>query len=283
MLDFKELIFVSGKGGTGKTTVAATLAQSLSHQGKNVLLVELEKQSSVRALLQLERSPEYKPQPSGLGFDWCRLSGRECLVEYVSSYTRLESLTQKFFESTLLKALINVAPGLNDLSILGKLTSQIRGHGPSLEYDHLVIDAPSTGSFQSLINAPLTLGQSVSRGPLHSQSLAIDAVLKNPKHTQFVFVSLFEELPMDELEDTLAQFAEDFGDQILVVMNKSLPIETSLAAPSKWRQFIEKKIEEQAKQQRRVLDLWSRCFQLPLITKGFKDFLRTAEGVIRPL
>ncbi len=283
-MDFKKLVFVSGKGGTGKSTVAATLAKTIADQGRRVLLVELEQQSSVKALLELSNNPQYLPSASGLGFDWCRLSGRDCLVEYVSSYTRLESFTQKFFDSALLKTLINVAPGLNDLSILGKLTSQIRGHGPGFDYDHIIIDAPSTGSFHSLIKAPMTLGDSVTRGPLHSQSLGIDQVLKNPDHTQFFFVSLYEELPVDELEDTLAEFTEEYDQQVSVVMNKSLGLAVAAPGQSRWSEFIFEKIAEQEQQKARVIDLWSRCYQLELFTSGFNRFLcEQRKEVLRPL
>ncbi len=282
-MDFKELIFISGKGGTGKSTLAIALARFLSQQGKSVLLVELEEQSSVRALVGTSRHPSYKPSPSGWGFDWCRLLGRDCLVEYVSTFTRLESVTQKFFDSPLLKTLVNVAPGLNDLSILGKLTSRFRQHGPPLNYDHVIIDAPSTGSFYSLIKAPVTLGQSVTRGPLHSQSKGIDEVLRNKDYCQFFFVSLFEELSLDELEDTLDQFSASYGSQISVVMNKSLPIAQTSQANTSWGTFIKMKITEENNQSERAKDLWQSVYKMPLFTKGFPNYLENLEEVLRPL
>ncbi len=284
MLETKELVFVSGKGGTGKSTVATLLARDLSQRGRSVLLVELAEQSSVQALLQSEKKPHYQPQASGFGFDWCRLQGRDCLVEYVSSFTRLESVTQKFFDSALLKTLVNVAPGLNDLSILGKLTSRIRKHGPAFNYDHIVVDAPSTGSFMSLINAPVTLGKSVARGPLHSQSMGIDEVLKNPKHTQFFFVSLYEELPMDELEDTIAEFQDEFGEQIRIVMNKALDVAKPAESKSSWSHFLQRKMQEENRQGRRAQELWPKGFQLNLFTDPFKDYIHNHSGeALRPL
>ncbi len=283
-METKELVFVSGKGGTGKSTVATLLARDLSQRGRSVLLVELAEQSSVQALLQSEKKPQYQPQASGFGFDWCRLQGRDCLVEYVSSFTRLESVTQKFFDSALLKTLVNVAPGLNDLSILGKLTSRIRKHGPAFNYDHIVVDAPSTGSFLSLINAPVTLGKSVARGPLHSQSMGIDKVLKNPECTQFFFVSLYEELPMDELADTLTEFKDDYGEQIRIVMNKALNVSEPAKTSTTWSHFLQRKMQEEQKQGRRAQELWPKGFQLNLFTESFKDFICQDRGeVLRPL
>lgn len=264
--------------------MATTIARLLAQQGKKVLLAELEQTSSIQALLQKKDSPEYKPSPTGLGFDWSLIQGVDCLVEYVSSFTRLESMTQKIFESSFLKTLINVAPGLNDLSILGKLTSHAREHGPAFEYDHVVVDAPSTGSFYSLMKAPRTLGESVTRGPLHKQSFAIDEVLKDPARTQYLFVSLFEELPMDELEDTLAQFHDDYAEQMMVVMNKALPISKSIATDDEWFEYITRKIKQQDKQGLRAKELWPSSLRLDLFLTDFSTFLTQQPGrSLRPL
>ncbi len=283
-MEFKDLIFVSGKGGTGKSTVATLLARQLSQSGRRVLLVELEQMSSVKALTFRPDSPTYQPSPSGFGFDWCLLTGLDCLVEYVSTFTKLESLTKRFFDSALLRTLVNVAPGLNDLSILGKLTSQFRQHGPGFDYDHVIVDAPSTGSFQSLIQAPRTLGKSVSRGPLHSQSLAIDEVLKNKNHVQYVFVSLFEELPVDELEETLNQFIPEYAEQLHVVMNKSLNLQEVEKQEGDWADFIDKKRANELVQKQRVKEMWKHCFQVDLFTEAFPEKLAQSKGeVLRPL
>jgi anion-transporting ArsA/GET3 family ATPase len=283
-LDFKELIFVSGKGGTGKTTLAAVLARHLALKGKRTLLVELERRSSLQALLEISSKPQYQPSRSGLGFDWSLVSGLDCLVEYISSFTGLESLTQKIFDSVLLKSLVNVAPGLNDLAVLGKLTSHIRQHGPSYDYEHIVVDAPSTGSFFSLMNAPKTLGDSVSQGPLHTQSFSINEVLTDPSKTQLIFVSLFEELPVDELEDTLSQFNDFFSSQMHVIMNKKWDLERSEAASGEWKSFIDTRLSEEKVQEERVKQLWDKSHAFPLFTENFNDVLANLkEELLCPL
>ena len=280
-MEFKELIFISGKGGTGKSTFSAWLGLHLANQGKRVLLVELQDTSSVASLLGLSSKFSYKPTPSGLGFDLALLTGLDCLVEYVGHFTRLEGLTQKVFESSVLKSLVNVAPGLNDLSLLGKLTSHFRGHGPSFKYDHIIVDAPSTGSFASLINAPKTLGKSVSRGPLHTQSMAIDECLKNTQKVQYLFMTLFEELPMDELEDTLAAFHDGYSEQINVVANRFIGFGSSSASKGPWFQFVESKLNQQTSQLERLKALWARALKFDLITDPLKEALQ--RGEIRPL
>lgn len=178
----------------------------------------------------------------------------------------------------MMKTLINVAPGLNDLSILGKLTSGLRKHGPSFEYDHIIVDAHSTGSFFSLLNAPQILGKSVSSGPLKTQSESIMTVLKNEKFVQYFLVSLFEELPMDELEDTLVLFREKHQNQTHVVMNKRFPISSSESVEANWKDFVTRKNQEKLKQAKRASHLWPSCFAVDLIIEPFAEHLRNNSG-----
>ena len=275
---------MSGKGGTGKTTVSLLLANSLASQGKRVLLVELNSRSSAYSLTQSQVKPKYKPTPSPWGFDWCLLQGLDCLIEYVGSFTGVESLTQKVFESSIIKTLVNVAPGLNDLSVLGKLTSHFRGHGPGFDYDHIIVDAHSTGSFQSLLIAPELLGKSVSSGPLKNQSQAIQEVLKDSKKVQFFFIGLAEELPVDELEDTLSEFENYEENQVLVIVNKTLEVKETNIKDECWQAFLNERLNEQSKQLNRVKDLWKNCFEINLVTESLREKLNHPDGeVLRPL
>ena len=264
-LDYKSLIFVTGKGGTGKTTASLLLAGFLASKGNNVLFVELNPRSSANSLGSFGFEPTYRPKPTPWNFDCCLLGGMDCLVEYIAHFTGLDKWTQKLFENGFLKNLVNVAPGLSDLAILGKLTSHMRNHGPSFKYDHIVVDAPSTGSFQSMLQAPQTLGASVRGGPLKSQSESIGRVIKDPSQTQFLVMSLLEEIPVDELEETLGHLAGDYGSAISLVLNQKMDLDSTFNDGSPWSQFIEKKKSRQVKMSRRVLDLWESSFQLKLL------------------
>lgn len=278
-MEFKELIFVSGKGGVGKSTLSTMIARELASQGQKVLLVEMAARSAVGALLGSQKTPGYRPTPSGFGFDWALISGTECLAEYVGAMTKLEALTQKLFESSLLKTLTGVAPGLSDLAMLGKLTSRLRQHGPGYDYDHVVVDSPSTGSFYSFLKAPEVLGKTMSRGPLHTQCMGIDQVLKNPQHCQYFFVSLCEEIPVDELEDTLSQFSEDLpAEAIQVVLNKVLGSKELQAIEDCQNPFIKNKLEQEQKQIKRVAELWTLTSLFELMTEPFPVFAEQYSG-----
>ena len=277
-MDFKKLIFVSGKGGVGKTSLALRLSKQLGERGRRVLFVELGPTSSAKALLSLEATPHYQPTPCGLGFDWSLMQGLECLADYIGYFVKLQKVASSFLNSTLIREMVNVAPGLKDLAILGKLTSGLRNHGPSLDYDHVVVDAYSTGSFTSLLSAPSTLGAIVKKGPLYSQSSSIERTLKDQKQVQYFLVSLFEELTVDELQETLLQLGENFKDQISVVMNKYIPLEEPKLPDPDWQSFLRQRLNDQKKQEARVLKLFQNTLFMDRYTSPLEHEIKKKQG-----
>lgn len=261
----------------GKTTIALLMAKHLVSQGKRVLFVELTSQSSAQAFLQEKTGPSSRPSLVSHGFDWCLLQGGDCLVEYVSSLIKVEKIAKSFFESPLIGSLLNVAPGLNDLAVLGKLTSHIRQHGPGFDYDHVVIDSHSTGSFSSLLAAPQILGASVSSGPMRSQSESIDKVLKDKNWVQYFFVSVFEELPVDELEETLALFSPQYKGQLSVIMNKAMILDKPRIDIEAWKNFMQQRLSRQEIYKNRVLELWDEVYTVDLFTSSTQEQLNKKE------
>lgn len=270
-MEFKELIFVSGKGGTGKTTFAMHLASRLSTQNKRVLLVELAETSSVASLANLDLAPGYQPVATRLGYDLCCLTGLGCLVEYVGAMTGTGKLAGKVFEASIIRTLVNVAPGLNDLSVLGKLTSQIRKHGPGFDYDHVIVDAHSTGSFDSLLKAPELLAKSVKAGPLKRQSEAIIEVLRDSKSTQYFLMGLFEELALDELLESLASLKQQLGKQVSVVMNKKLPAVTIEANTPTFKKFYEDRIRLEESCRERLQGISNSYYELQVLLGAYSE------------
>lgn len=279
MMDFKKLIFVTGKGGVGKTTISLKIATYLAQQGKKVLATELYERSSMVALAQLNLVPKYQPSSTEYGFDMAFLSGKDCLVEYVTSLIRLEKLVQPIFASRLMQSLIELAPGLKDLAILGKLTSHLRQHGPSFEYDHIIVDAHSTGDFLSFLQAPTWLGQSVSSGPLKTQSESIHRVLTNPQMVQYIMVTLPEVLPVDELLESESRLNKLLKSPTQVVVNKWLSLAHHPERnKSQWDQFVEMRKKEQSEQAQRLAVVWPEYWVAPMITTELKQNLEQSAG-----
>jgi len=194
-----KIHLVSGKGGVGKSLFSLGLARYFSSLNKRVLLAELGEQSFFSHLLDL---PQLNYQPitlANLKIDLARWDGASALSEYVRHLLKVESLHKLFFENAITKSLIDAAPGLKELAILGKITSGPPRHvGPKLNYDVLVIDAFSSGHFFALLKAPMGMAETFRFGPMAEQSRGIMKTLNSPDLTQIHVVTLPEELPFQE-------------------------------------------------------------------------------------
>lgn len=218
-----KIEFVTGKGGVGKSAVAAALALKYARLGKKVLLVELGHESFLKDYLGL---PEIKYLPTNYrqNLDIAIWRGDECLREYAHHLLKIETLANLFLENPVTKSFIKVAPALSELAVLGKITSQIRHVGPALNYDILIIDAYSTGHLRSLLRAPDGMAKAIPVGPMNEQSKSILETIRNPAITHFNVVTLPEELPIEESIE-LSNFLTEFTLQTpTLLINKYLKI-----------------------------------------------------------
>lgn len=240
----QKIYFVSGKGGVGKSTLALALATCLANQGQKTLLVELVDQSYFKEFLGLE-SVSYKPQLIQNQLYLSQWRAMDCLKEYVSYLLHNESLGGLFFKSPAITAIIETAPAIQQLAILGKITSGIRHVGPPLDFANIVVDAYASGHFKALLQAPIGIQQAVSVGPIAQQSRQIVDVLKNPEITQFILATLPEEMPIVEMKEQHQDIEKVIGQKAQIWFNK---VEEELPANStRVAEFLKKKREQQQK------------------------------------
>lgn len=216
----KRAHLVTGKGGVGKSLFSAALAYHFSKKNTSVLLTELTEHSFYKDFLSL---PEisYKPRPwKKPHLDISQWRPEETLREYALHLLKIESLYKLFFENPVSKSLIQVAPGLQELAILGKLTSSPRQHGPAMSYDEIVVDAHASGHFLSLMRAPAAMNEAIPFGPMGEQSKNIDKYLHNPEFTHIHLVTLPEELPITESIELHQQLKKEFGLNARMYLNK---------------------------------------------------------------
>lgn len=250
----QEIHFVTGKGGVGKSVIAAALALKKSQEGKKVLLVELGDQSFFKDFFDLS-VVEFQPTSIRPNLSVALWTGEACLQEYARHFIRVESLAKLFFENAVMKAFINVAPGLPELAVMGKVTSGPRKHGPPLPFDCLVIDAFATGHFLALLKAPKAMADAIQFGPMGEQSRSIDACLRNPDLCHYHVVTLPEELPVKEATELLQRLKAEFSISAELIMNKliqtSIPLEALQEVQSegsqlgKFAAYIENQVEHQ--------------------------------------
>lgn len=221
-----EIHFVTGKGGVGKSTVAAALALKKAQSGLRTLLVEIGDQSFYKDYFQL---PEvgFEPVKIQENFSVALWTGQNCLREYIIHLIKVEALYKLFFENAVMKAFVNVAPALPELAIMGKATSGPRHHGPPLPYDCLVVDCYATGHFMALMGAAEGMAKAVKVGPMGEQSRSIDKTLRDPRICQYYIVCLPEELPVRESEELHEELQKHYGVKAHIVLNKFLDEEIS--------------------------------------------------------
>lgn len=217
----QEIHFITGKGGVGKSTVAAAFALKKSREGKKTLLVEMGDQSFFQNYLEIN-SVGFKPTNLRPNLDVALWSGQDCLREYALHLIKVESLYKIFFENAVMRAFINVAPALPELAIMGKVTSVARKHGPPLPYDSLVIDSFATGHFMALMRAPVGMAKVVQFGPMGEQSRGIDKQLRDPELCHYHIVTLPEELPLKEAAELSADLKKEFEVEASLILNKVL-------------------------------------------------------------
>lgn len=241
----QKIIFVTGKGGVGKSTYAAVLAQKYAKSGKKTLLVELGDQSYYQEFFSLPQGKvNYNPSPLESNLDLALWSGEECLKEYALYLLKSPMLYKLFFENKVSKTLIQIAPALQELAILGKITAGPRQHGPPVKHEVIVVDSYATGHFLSLMKAPQGMAETIQFGPMGEQSRSILATLKREDLCEYHIVTLAEELPMVETAELKLKIEVLLGVTCHLVFNKIVLTELSsselkLAATSEVKALVQ--------------------------------------------
>lgn len=198
----RRLIFVSGKGGVGKSSVAAALALAARRRGRRVLLAEIDAPRSLgRTLAGVSAGPEEAELMPGL---WLvNMSPRTVMDEYVRHVVKLDWVARRILESPIYDRFIAAAPGLKELITLGKLMvmDEARARrGPGPRWDTIVVDAPATGHGLALLKVPLAASEAVPVGPVGHNARRVLALLRDRARATLVIVALPEEMAVVEAE-----------------------------------------------------------------------------------
>jgi len=215
MSDFPaaRLHVVSGKGGTGKTTVAAALALALASGGKKVLLCEVEGRQGIAQLFDSPPLPyeERKVAVAPHGGDVFALAvdPEQALLDYLHMFYKLSPSGLPARTLRRIGAIdfaTTIAPGLRDVLLTGKLKEAVvrTTKGGGHWYDAVVVDAPPTGRIPRFLNISQEIGALAKVGPLKNQSDGVMAVFKSPQ-TAVHLVTLLEEMPVQETLDAVEQ------------------------------------------------------------------------------
>jgi anion-transporting ArsA/GET3 family ATPase len=210
-----RLHVVTGKGGTGKSTVASALALALATRGKNVLLCEVEGRQGIARLFDVDPLPYQErrlttglPEPDGGRgvVHALHIDAESALLEYLSMYYRLGRAGKALDRFGVIEFATTIAPGVRDVLLTGKVYEAVQRNSrnkSAIEYDAVVLDAPPTGRITQFLNVSNELAGLAKVGPIKSQSDTMMTLFRSPR-TAVHLVTVLEEMPVQETADGIA-------------------------------------------------------------------------------
>jgi anion-transporting ArsA/GET3 family ATPase len=215
----RRLLFVTGKGGTGKTTVAAALAQLAADRGKHVLACEVDAKGDLAALFEAGPT-DFAGREVAPGVVAMSMDTEAALREYLRLQLRIPIATRLGPLAKALDFVAAAAPGVREILTVGKLCYEVRARN----YDLVVVDAAASGHIVSQLGAPQAINDLVKVGLIRSQTDWMIEILSDPRRTGLVAVTTPEEMPVNETLELAARIRADTTVQLsAVVVNRVLP------------------------------------------------------------
>jgi anion-transporting ArsA/GET3 family ATPase len=219
----RRLLLVTGKGGVGKSTVAASLALRLASAGLRTLLCEVNAGGRLGRMLE---HPGVGPEVAAVepNLSMVDLEPDAAMREYVLSKIRLERVYRAVFENRMVRYFLRFVPALAETVMLGKVLWHVR-QWPDAPggFDRVVLDLPATGHALTLLGVPQSLVSALPSGPMSSEADWMLELLTDPAITSAVLVSLPEELPVNETLELAQELRTRLRVRVgAVVLNQSV-------------------------------------------------------------
>jgi anion-transporting ArsA/GET3 family ATPase len=231
MLDL-QFIVVSGKGGVGRTTVAATLARVAAAKGKRVLLAAAAATDRIGRLFGQRDPLGSSITTLAPGIDGVNITPQSSIHEYGLKVLRSELVTRALFDNRAVRGVLGAIPGLDAYALLGKAwwhTTELRDGRP--RYDLVLFDGPASGHAALMLRIPQAILNVMPKGPLAADARAIKELLADAARAALMMVTLPEDLPARETVELAAQARGALGVPLGPVIVNALPTE-ALSAPA---------------------------------------------------
>jgi anion-transporting ArsA/GET3 family ATPase len=221
-----HVLIVAGKGGVGKTTMAAALARMASQTGRSVLIVELEGKSGITGAFGLDHDLGYEEMelqpargPEQGSVRARRITPDDALVEYLEDHG-LRRVSKRLVSSGVVDVVSTAIPGIRDVLVLGKIKQLEREEVADL----IVVDAPATGHAITFLTSASGLVSAARGGPLRIQASEVVDLLADPSRCRVILVTLPEEMPVSETVESAFTLEDKAGVQLgPVIVNATDP------------------------------------------------------------
>lgn len=221
----KRLTIVTGKGGVGKTTVAAALGLVAARRGKRTIVCEVAEQERITAAFG-HAPAGFQETEVAPGLNTISIDPDAAREEWLKRQLKSGALAGLLNSSRIFTYLAAAAPGLSELVTIGKIweLAQLERVTRKAPNDLVIVDAPATGHGLALLRAPRTYADIAKVGPIRNHANTIHSFVTDPANTAVLAVALAEEMPVNETVDLESRLREEMGmDLAGVLVNGVLP------------------------------------------------------------
>jgi anion-transporting ArsA/GET3 family ATPase len=214
-----DLVFVTGKGGVGKTTVAAALASVAAERGQRVLVCEMDAKGALATAFEVGQL-QFEPTEVAPRLEAMSMSTEDSLREYLRLYVKIPFIGRLGLLASTFDFVADAAPGVKEILAVGKLCWEVKERN----YDLVVVDAEASGHVVSQIGAPRVIADLVQVGLVRDQTQWMLDILEDRERTGVVVVTTPEEMPVTESIELLERLQSDTGSHTAaIVANRVLP------------------------------------------------------------
>jgi anion-transporting ArsA/GET3 family ATPase len=215
----RRLLFVTGKGGVGKTTVTAALALLGSQRGSRVLACEVDAKGNLADFFETRRTG-FKPREIHPNLFAMSMDTEASLAEYLHLQLRVPAMPRIGPLARIFEFVSTAAPGVREILTVGKLAYEVRER----HYDLVVADSSASGHIVGQLTAPRSIDELMKVGPVHEQTGWMSEILADPATTGLVIVTTPEEMPVNESIELVSRVREETEVEVAaIVVNRVLP------------------------------------------------------------
>jgi anion-transporting ArsA/GET3 family ATPase len=216
-LDTLRFVFITGKGGVGKTTVTAALGRALAERGQRVLIAGC---SSCHSLARLVGSSRILPtiSPAAPGVWTLGLSPDVAFREYAQMILKSQRLNDAIFGNRYVSSFLDAVPGLKEWAMLGKAWyHSIEAEQGRPRFDVVLLDAPATGHGLEMLRVPRIIIETAPSGVLRRDAERAWSMFQDPAQTGVVVVTLPEEMPTNETEELVESLRDELSLSVALI------------------------------------------------------------------